>query len=147
MEVRSSRMYLPDPDRTARASISLVHSCPFAENVARDQAQREKACAIAPVTPLRAWAFAATCASGSGDRPGTVSCPSFHRAACRCVARGSLGAIRHRSSAAGHKPKRKITRAASAAACVPTWAPIDAVVAELIAGTQRGLRWAVSWVF
>ena len=47
--------------------------------------------------------------------------------------------MRHRSSAAGHNPKRKMTRAASAAACVPTCAPIEAVVAVLIAGTQRGL--------
>ena len=32
----------------------------------------------------------------------------------------------HSSSAAGHSPNRKMTRAASAAACVPTWAPIEA---------------------
>ena len=36
--------------------------------------------------------------------------------------------MRHSSSAAGHRPKRKMTRAASAAACVPTWAPIEALV-------------------
>ena len=54
--------------------------------------------------------------------------------------------MRHNSSAAGHNPKRNMTRAASAAACVPTWAPIEALVGELIAGTQRGLRCAASWV-
>ena len=53
----------------------------------------------------------------------------------------------HSASAAGHRPKRKITCAASAAACVPTWAPIEADVAELIAGTQRGFFSAASWVF
>ena len=52
----------------------------------------------------------------------------------------------HSSSAAGHSPKRNMTRAASAAACVPTWAPIEALVAVLIAGTQRGLFAAASWV-
>ena len=53
----------------------------------------------------------------------------------------------HSSSAAGHRPKRKMTRAASAAACVPTCAPIEALVGELIAGTQRGFFSAASWVF
>jgi hypothetical protein len=56
--------------------------------------------------------------------------------------------MRHNSSAAGHNPKRNTTRAASAAACVPTWAPIEALVGELISGTQRALRWAafcVAW--
>ena len=61
--------------------------------------------------------------------------------------RGSAGAMRHSSSAAGHRPKRKMTRAASADACVPTCAPIDALVAVLMAGTQRGLFSAASWVF
>jgi hypothetical protein len=42
-----------------------------------------------------------------------------------------------------HNPSRTI-RAASAAACVPTCAPVEAAVAELIAGTQRGLRAAAS---
>ena len=55
--------------------------------------------------------------------------------------------MRHSSSAAGHSPKRKMTRAASAAACVPTCAPIEALVAELIAGTQRGFFAAASCVF
>ena len=67
-----------------------------------------------------------------------MSCPSFQRALAHSLARGSVGAMPHSSSAAGHSPKRKMTRAASAAACVPTWAPIEALVAELIAGTQRG---------
>ena len=58
----------------------------------------------------------------------------------------SLGAMPHNASAAGHSPKRKITFADSAAACVPTCAPIEAVVTELITGTQRGLRCAASWV-
>ena len=39
-----------------------------------------------------------------------------------------------------------MTRAASAAACVPTWAPFEAKVAVLIAGTQRGFLAAASWV-
>ena len=55
--------------------------------------------------------------------------------------------MRHSSSAAGHRPKRKITRAASAAEWVPTCAPIEALVAELIAGTQRGFFSAASCVF
>ena len=62
------------------------------------------------------------------------------RASSHCFARGSVGAMPHSSSAAGHRPKRNTTRAASAAACVPTCAPIEALVAELIAGTQRGSR-------
>ena len=40
-----------------------------------------------------------------------------------------------------------MTRAASAAACVPTWAPVEAAVAELIVGTQRGSRAPASCVF
>ena len=39
--------------------------------------------------------------------------------------------------------------AASAAACVPQWAPVEAFVDELIAGTQRGFFAALScsaWV-
>ena len=55
--------------------------------------------------------------------------------------------MRQSASAAGHRPKRKITRAASADAWVPTCAPIEAMVAELIAGTQRGFFAAASWVF
>jgi hypothetical protein len=38
-----------------------------------------------------------------------------------------------------------MTRAASAAACVPTCAPFEANVALLIAGTQRGFFAAASW--
>jgi hypothetical protein len=38
-----------------------------------------------------------------------------------------------------------MTRAATAAACVPTCAPVEALLAELIAGTQRGLRASTSW--
>jgi hypothetical protein len=37
-----------------------------------------------------------------------------------------------------------MTRAASAAACVPAKAPVEAAVAELIDGTQRGSRAAAS---
>ena len=80
----------------------------------------EKACAIAPVTPLRACAFAATAGNASGASPGMTSCPSFQRAVFHSLALGSVGAMPHSSSAAGHRPKRKMTRAASAAACVPT---------------------------
>src|SRR6185503_15303626 len=64
-----------------------------------------------------------------------------------CLALGSVGAMPHNSSAAGHNPKRNTTRAASAAACVPTCAPIDALVGVLIAGTQRRFFSAASWVF
>ena len=53
---------------------------------------------------------------------------SFQRAFAQSLARGSFAPMRHSSSAAGHRPKRKITRAASAAACVPTCAPIEALV-------------------
>src|SRR5882757_116175 len=136
--VRSRRTNLPAPLRTASASRSDVHACPEIAKVACDQAQRLKACAIAPVTLLRAWAFAATTGNASGGSPGMTSCPSFQRAACHSLAFGSVGAMRHNSSAAGHNPNRNTTRAASAAACVPTWAPDEAAVAELIAGTQRG---------
>ena len=55
-----------------------------------------------------------------------TSCPSFQRAASHCLALGSVGAMPHSSSAAGHRPKRNMTRAASAAACVPTCAPFEA---------------------
>ena len=37
---------------------------------ARDHAQREKPCAIAPVTKLRAWAVAASAGNGSGGEAG-----------------------------------------------------------------------------
>ena len=40
-----------------------------------------------------------------------------------------------------------MTRAASAAAWVPKCAPIEALVGELIAGTQRGFFSAASCVF
>src|SRR5262249_916358 len=115
--------------------------------VACDHAQRLKQCAIAPVTPLRACAFAATAGKASGASPGMTSCPPFHRAVFHSPAFGSFGAIPHNSSAAGHRPKRKVMGGASAAACVPTWAPIEAVLAVLIAGTQRGLRAASSCAF
>src|SRR5258705_12693783 len=144
--VRSRRAYLPPPLRTASASISAVHVCPETGKVARDHPQREKACAMAPVTPLRACAFAATAGKGSGASPGMISCPSFHCAFAHSLAVGPVGAMPHSSSAAGHKPKRKMTRAASAAACVPTCAPFEANVALLIAGTQRGFFAAASWV-
>src|ERR1700731_3225824 len=58
---RSRRAYLPPPLRTASASISALHVCPAMGKVARDHPQREKACAMAPVTSLRAWALAAAC--------------------------------------------------------------------------------------
>jgi hypothetical protein len=141
------RTYLPAPRRTASASMSAVHACPLTTNVACDHAHRLKPCAIAPVTPLRAYAFAAIAGKASGASPGMTSCSSFHRAVFHSLAFGSFGAIPHNSSAAGHRPKRKTTRAASAAACVPTWAPIEAVLAVLIAGTQLGLRAAASCVF
>src|SRR6266853_6511950 len=144
--VRSRRAYLPPPLRTANASISAVHVRPATGKVARDHPQREKACAIAPVTKLRAWAFAASAGNASGVSPGMISCPSFQRAASHCLAVGWVGAIAHSSSAAGHKTKRNMTRAASAAACVPTCAPFEANVALLIAGTQRAFFAAASWV-
>src|SRR5882724_2167409 len=143
---RSRRAYLPPPLRTASASISAVHVCPETGKVARDHPQREKACAMAPVTSLRACALAAIMGNDSGAKPGIGRCPSFQHAASHCLALGSVGAMPHRSSAAGHNPKRKITRAASAAACVPTCAPFEAKVALLIAGTQRGFFPAASWV-
>src|SRR5258705_4117374 len=143
---RSRRAYLPPPLRTASASISAVHVCPATGKVARDQPQREKACAMAPVTKLRAWALAAIMGNDSGAKPGISRWPSFQRAASHCLAVGLGGPIYHRSSAAGHKPKRNMTRAASAAACVPTCAPFEANVALLIAGTQRGFFAAASWV-
>src|SRR6266699_1010721 len=143
---RSRRAYLPPPLRTASASISALHVCPAMGKVARDHPQREKACAMAPVTSLRAWALAAIEGNDSGVKPGISRYPSFQRAASHCLAVGLVGAIRHRSSAAGHKPKRNMTRAASAAACVPTCAPFEAKVAVLIAGTQRGFFATASWV-
>ena len=115
---RSRRANLPPPRRTARASMSAVHACPEIVKVACANAQRLKQCVIAPVTPLRACAFAATAGNASGANPGMTSCPSFHRAVFHSFALGSFGAMPHSSSAAGHRPKRKMTRAASAAACV-----------------------------
>src|ERR1700682_3199601 len=144
--VRSRRTNLPAPLRTASASISAVHVCPATGKAARDQPQREKACAMAPVTKLRACALAAIMRNDSAAKPAISGCPSFQRAASHCLAVGLVGAIPHRSSAAGHKPKRNMTRAASAAACVPIWAPVEADVALLIAGTQRGFFPAASWV-
>ena len=136
---RSTRTNLPAPRRTASASMSAVHASPAIGKVACDHAQRLKPCAIAPVTPLRACAFAAIAGRDSGGSPGMVSCPSFHCAVSHCLALGSFGFMPHNSSAAGQSPKRNMTRAASAAACVPTCAPLEAAVAELIEGTQRGL--------
>ena len=144
--VRSRRANLPAPLRTASASISAVHACPATVNVACDHAQREKLCVIAPVTKLRACAHAATAGSASGASPGMIELPVFPARLRPLPALGSVGAMPHNSSAAGHSPNRNTTRAASAAACVPTWAPIEALVAELISGTQRGLRWAASCV-
>ena len=95
---------------------------------------------MAPVTRLRVWARAARCASGSGGRFSNTRAPSIHRASSERRARASSASMPQSSRAAGHRPKRKTTRAASAAALVPTWAPIEALVAELIAGTQRGSR-------
>src|ERR1700733_8282402 len=143
---RSRHAYLPPPLRTASASISALHVCPAMGKVARDHPQREKACAMAPVTSRRAWALAAIEGNESGAKPGIRGFPSFQRGASHCWAIESVGAIPHRSSAAGHKPKRNITRAASAAACVPTCAPFEAKVAVLIAGTQRGFFATASWV-
>ena len=87
--------------------MSAVHACPATVKVACDHAQRLKPCAIAPVTPLRACAFAATAGKASGASPGMTSCPSFHRAVSHWLAMGSFGAMPHNSSAAGHRPKRK----------------------------------------
>ena len=101
---------------------------------------------MAPVTRLRACAVAASAGKRQRRQARQVSCPSFQRAFAHSFARGSVGGMPHSSSAAGHRPKRNTTRAASAAACVPTWAPIEALVAELIAGTQRGFRAAASCV-
>ena len=96
--------------------MSAVHGSPSMLKLACDQAQRLKPCAIAATTPWRACAFAATAAKGSGASPDTMSCPSFQRALSQSLAFASIGATPHNSSAAGHKPKRKMTRAASAAA-------------------------------
>src|ERR1700704_3834904 len=68
--VRSRRAYLPPPLRTASASISAVHVCPATGKVARDHPQRENACAIAPVTKLRACDLAAIMGNDSGAKPG-----------------------------------------------------------------------------
>jgi len=76
-----------------------------------------------------------------------VSWPFCQLAFADCLARASVFGMRHSSSAAGHRPKRKMTRAASDDECVPTWAPIEAEVAEEIEGTQRGFFSAASWVF
>src|ERR1700686_1793262 len=143
---RSRGAYVPPPLRTASASISALHVCPAIGKLARDHPQREKACAMAPVTSLRAWALAAIEGNDSGAKPGISRLPSFQRAASHCPAVGLLGAMPHRSSAAGHRPKRNMTRAASAAACVPTRAPFEAKVGVLIAGTQRGFFATASWV-
>ena len=51
----------------------------------------------------------------------------------------------HSSSAAGHSPKRNTMRAASAAPCVPMWAPIDELDGALTSGTHRGFFAAASW--
>src|SRR6202011_5121203 len=75
--VRSSRLKVPTPRFTASASMSAVHVCPSIAKLACDQAQREKACAIAPVTKLRACALCAIAGSGSGAEPGTSYCPAF----------------------------------------------------------------------
>ena len=84
----------------------------------RAPSPRSRHCAHAPWR--RSWATTAAA------NPASCSCPSFQRAASHCLAVGSVGAIPHRSSAAGHSPKRNMTRAASAAACVPTCAPFEA---------------------
>src|SRR5271165_232548 len=126
--------------------MSATHEDPSMLKVALAQSHRLKQCAIAAVTPFRACALAATDAKVSGVSPGMMSCPSFQRAFSHSAALASLGATPHNSSAAGHRPKRKITRAASAAACVPTCAPVEEAVAELIAGVQRGLLAAASCI-
>src|ERR1700681_4070613 len=144
---RSRRWNFPLPLRTASASISARYCSPPNRKRARDQAQREKLWVTAPVTKLRACAVAASAGNPSGIKPGTTSHPSFQRAFVHSLARGSVDEIRQSASAAGHRPKRKTTLAASAAEWVPTWAPIEALVAELIAGTQRGFFSAASCVF
>src|SRR5258707_14973959 len=68
--------------------MSAIHACPATTKVACDHAQRLKPCAIAPVTPLRACAFAATAGRESGTSPGMTSCPSFHRAVFHALAFG-----------------------------------------------------------
>src|SRR5687767_3487343 len=69
--LRSSRANLPPPLRTASASISAVQETPSIGKDACDQAQREKLCAIAPVTPSLACALAAIAGNASGANPGT----------------------------------------------------------------------------
>src|SRR3984957_21281381 len=129
--------------------MSAVHCSPSTLNAACDHAQRLKPCTIAATTPVLACAFAAIADKGSGASPDMTRRPSFQRASCQSRALKSVGAKPHNSSAAGHKPKRKITRAASAAACVPTYAPVEPLVAELTRGTKGGLHASASgsaWV-
>src|SRR5258708_20957367 len=91
---RSRRTYLPPPLRTASASISAVHVCPATTGkVAPDHPQREKACAMAPVTPLPPCAFAAPPGKGSGAGPPRVSCPPFQRPPPPFLPLGWVGAI------------------------------------------------------
>ena len=116
MALRSSLTKSPAPRRIARASISAVQLWSAILNSATTPSAKRRA----------PWLQSDRCAhtlglheeAVSGGDPGTINCPSLQRAVSHCAARGSAGAIRHKSSAAGHKPKRNITRAASAAVCV-----------------------------
>jgi len=92
-------LVVPVPVRTASASISAVHVCPATVKLAFDHPKRLKPCAIAAVTPPRACAFAAIAAKSNGGNPGITSLRSCHRAVSHCLARGSVFAMPHRSSA------------------------------------------------
>ena len=100
---------------------------------------------MAPVTRFSAWARAAIAGRGSGGRPDCRRCWSCQKASCHCWARGSLGGMPHRPSAAGHRPKRNTTRAASFTAWVPTWAPLDAAVADADRRHPARIAGGFSW--
>ena len=87
--------------------------------------------------------LAATAPKVSGISPGMMSCPSFQRAFSHCPALGSLGATPHNSSAAGHRPNGNVFRGLGRRVR-PGKAPVEAAVAELIDGTERGSRAAAS---
>ncbi len=103
---------LPPPRRTRqRIDVGGPVLARRRGKVACDQAQREKACAIAPVTPLRACAFAAIAGSDSGGRPGQDQLAVLPERLLPIAWRADrFGAMPQSSSAAGHRPKRKMTR-------------------------------------
>ena len=124
---RLMRSNLPLPLRTASASISARYCSPDNGKRARDHAQREKLCATAPVTKLRACARRGERRQRQRREAGHDELPVLPAAPSPIPWRADrFGAMRHSSSAAGHRPKRKMTRAASAAEWVPTCAPIEA---------------------